>query len=360
MTDNGRTLPEAPDRLRQTLLDWYDRHGRDLPWRSPSGRQPDPYHVWLSEIMLQQTTVAAVRSYFDTFLARWPTVHDLAAAPAGDVMAAWAGLGYYARARNLLACAKAVSEAHGGRFPDSEDALRVLPGIGAYTSAAIAAIAFDRPATVVDGNVERVIARLVDLETPMPRAKPDITRLTAMLVATDRPGDFAQATMDLGATICTARAPACALCPWRQPCRARLAGTVAQRPVKAIKKARPLRYGVAFWLVRGREVLLVRRPDRGLLGGMLGLPGTDWREQPWPRADALQSAPISADWQLIRGNVRHVFTHFALDLAVWTAVARDDPVLKDGDWVPLTQVLDAGLPTVMLKAAKLALTSSNR
>jgi A/G-specific adenine glycosylase len=351
------TLPGDPAALAAGLLAWYDRHRRALPWRALPGRRPDPYHVWLSEIMLQQTTVVAVAPYFARFLARWPTVHDLAAAPADEVMAAWAGLGYYARARNLHACAKVVSEGLGGRFPDGEEALHALPGIGPYTAAAIAAIAFDRPATVVDGNVERVIARLADLAAPLPQSKPLVAALTARMVPASRPGDFAQAMMDLGATLCTPRSPACGHCPWTGPCRARRAGTIAERPAKAAKPVRPLRHGAAFWLVSDGDVLLVRRPDSGLLGGMLALPSTDWRDQPWPTARLIAAAPASADWRPLGAGVRHVFTHFALELAVYAAELPARPAVGEGRWMPRTQVLDAGLPTVMAKAAKLALAS---
>jgi A/G-specific adenine glycosylase len=311
--------------------------------------------------MLQQTTVGAVAPYFARFLARWPTVHDLAAAPSAEVMAAWAGLGYYARARNLHACARAVSGGLGGRFPDSEDALRALPGIGAYTAAAIAAIAFDRPATVVDGNVERVVARLADLAVPLPQAKPLIGALTSRMVPADRPGDFAQAMMDLGATLCTPRSPACGLCPWFAPCRARRAGTVADRPAKAAKPARPVRHGAAFWLVSRGEVLLVRRPDSGLLGGMLALPTTDWRDDPWPQPRIVAAAPARADWRPLGGSVRHVFTHFALELSVYAAeLPAARPPQMDGTWVARSRVLDAGLPAVMAKAAKLALAAASQ
>ena len=351
-------LPADPVRLCVDLLAWYDRHRRALPWRALPGRRADPYHVWLSEIMLQQTTVAAVKPYFETFLARWPTVHDLAAAPSEAVMAAWAGLGYYARARNLHACAQAVRRDHGGVFPASEAGLRALPGIGAYTAAAVAAIAFGIPSTVVDGNVERVMARLTDLAEPLPQAKATIAALTTPLVPDDRPGDFAQATMDLGATICTPRSPACGICPWADPCRARRAGTIAERPVKASKKARPTRYGAAFWLVSDGHVLLVRRPDSGLLGGMLALPSSDWRETPRPDNQVLAAAPTRTDWTPVGSGVRHVFTHFALALSVYAGVASSRPAGAEGTWVPVARALDAGLPSVMAKAAKLALSAT--
>ncbi|MEL6522068.1 MAG: A/G-specific adenine glycosylase, partial [Pseudomonadota bacterium] len=266
--------------LPAILLSWYDRQARVMPWRvgpaeRAKGIRPDPYRVWMSEVMLQQTTVAAVRSYFLTFTDRWPTVRDLAAAEDGDVMAAWAGLGYYARARNLLKCARVVAREHGGIFPDSREALLKLPGIGPYTASAIASIAFDEPATVVDGNVERVMARYYSVETSLPAAKPELTRLAEQLTPNARPGDYAQAVMDLGATICTPRSPACGICPWMDGCSARRAGNAAQLPRKAPKVAKPIRFGTAYLARRGDGAwLLERRPSKGLLGGMLGWPGS--------------------------------------------------------------------------------------
>ncbi|MGF1626396.1 MAG: A/G-specific adenine glycosylase [Alphaproteobacteria bacterium] len=353
--DPPPTLPDAPAVLSACLLAWYDRHRRVLPWRAPAGQAPDPYHVWLSEIMLQQTTVAAVAPRFARFLARWPSVYALAAAPVEEVMAAWAGLGYYARARNLYACARTVATRHGGAFPDSEDGLRALPGIGRYTAAAIAAIAFGRPAAAVDGNVERVVARLADIAAPMPQAKPMIGALTRSMVPLDRPGDFAQAMMDLGATLCTPRSPACGLCPWSAPCRARRAGTIDARPAKPAKAARPVRHGAAFWLACDGWVLLVRRPQSGLLGGMLALPSTDWRSEPWTQQQAVAAAPAVADWRPSGAGVRHVFTHFSLALSVYAAECAARPALPEALWVPQSAVLDAGLPTAMAKAAKLVL-----
>ena len=272
----------------QALLDWYDTNARVLPWRvSPaaraSGMQPDPYRVWLSEVMLQQTTVAAVKSYYERFTERWPSVTDLATAEDGEVLGEWAGLGYYARARNLLKCARVVAMGYGGRFPEAHEALLSLPGIGPYTAAAISAIAFDAPEVVVDGNVERVMARFFDIRTPLPAAKPELAEAAAGLTPRARPGDYAQAVMDLGATICTPRSPSCGLCPWRSACAARAAGAQAELPRRTPKKAKPTRLGIAYVARRSDGAwLLERRPDNGLLGGMLGWPGSDWLEDAAP------------------------------------------------------------------------------
>ena len=302
------------------LLAWYDRHARRLPWRLPPGdaSTPDPYKIWLSEVMLQQTTVAAVAPFYAAFLERWPTVDALASAPLDEVLTAWAGLGYYARARNLHKCAKAVSGELGGRFPDDEAGLRALPGIGPYTAAAIAAIAFDRPATPVDGNVERVVARLFAVETPLPKAKPELYGLAEGLTPGRRPGDFAQAMMDLGATVCLPKRPRCLACPLAERCAARAAGSAGDLPRRAARAPRPTRHGVAFWLVdEAGAVLLRRRPDKGLLGGMMELPSTPWREAPWPAEEACGKAPIIREWTVLPGLVRHTFTHFHLELTVW-------------------------------------------
>ncbi|MFD1333830.1 A/G-specific adenine glycosylase, partial [Methylopila musalis] len=269
--------PVRPDPDR--LLAWYDRHRRTLPWRAGPGARTEPYRVWLSEIMLQQTTVKAAGPYFLRFLERFPDVASLARAPLDDVLKLWAGLGYYSRARNLHACAIAVMERHGGRFPETEAELLALPGVGPYTAAAIAAIAFDRPAVVVDGNVERVMARLFAVEEAMPAAKPKLRALAAGVAPVRRPGDYAQATMDLGATLCTPKKPACALCPWDDPCRARAAGAPETYPRKSAKAARPQRFGVAFWVERADGAVLVRaRPPKGLLGGMTEIPTGAWDE----------------------------------------------------------------------------------
>jgi A/G-specific adenine glycosylase len=336
------------------LLAWYDRHARVMPWRvgpaeRKAGERSDPYRVWLSEVMLQQTTVAAVRDPFRRFTERWPDVAALAAAEDGEVMAEWAGLGYYARARNLLKCARAVA-ARGGRFPETRDALLLLPGIGPYTAAAIAAIAFDEPATVVDGNVERVVARVFAVATPLPAARPQLSALAASLTPDARPGDFAQAMMDLGATICTPRNPACGLCPLRPACAAQAAGIAANLPLKAPKPEKPTRRGIAFVGLRtDGAVLLERRPDRGLLGGMLGWPGSDWAE-----TEPVSTPPAPGSWQPIPGEVRHTFTHFHLRLSVMAARLPLDTTPGRGDFLPCAAFRPASLPTVMRKAHDLA------
>ena len=323
------------------LLRWYVVDKRALPWRGGEGESPDPYRVWLSEVMLQQTTVAAVRPYFEKFTARWPTVQALAAATDSDVMAAWAGLGYYARARNLLACARLVAGEHGGRFPGEEAALDQLPGIGRYTAAAIAAIAFGRRAVVVDGNVERVVSRLFAVEEPLPSARSRLYQLADAMTPAENCGDFAQAMMDLGATICTPRNPRCTLCPLATDCRARLGGQPERYPIKRAKAEKPRRQGVAYWLQHDRHVLLVRRPAKGLLGGMLALPTCDWSGEP------SSGAPAEADWAEA-GAVDHVFTHFALKLRLLCAEAEKR---VDGIWWPVEEIDEAGLPTVFAKAA---------
>lgn len=335
-----------------SLLAWYDAHARAMPWRvSPearrAGHRPDPYHVWLSEIMLQQTTVAAVKSYFETFRRRWPAVTDLAAAPEEEVMKAWAGLGYYARARNLLKCARVVSEDLGGVFPDTEEGLIALPGIGPYTAAAVAAIAFDRRAVVLDGNVERVMARIHRVEAPLPGAKEHLRSLAAALTPARRPGDYAQAVMDLGATICTPRSPACGICPWMAGCAARKAGDAARFPLKTPRPAKPRRHGICFVAQRADgAVLLERRAEQGLLGGMLGWPGGDWAPSVTDVAP-----PVDAEWT-VAGEVRHTFTHFHLQLEVRVARAVSGPAIR-GRW--RDDVRPEDLPTVMKKAWALAL-----
>jgi A/G-specific adenine glycosylase len=314
------------------------------------GVRADPYRVWLSEVMLQQTTVPHATPYFLKFTATWPTVSDLAAAPDADVMAAWAGLGYYARARNLLACARAVANDHGGVFPDTEDGLRALPGLGPYTAAAVGAIAFDLPSNVVDGNVERVMARLFAVDSPLPDAKPELKRLAAGLVRDHRSGDWAQALMDLGATVCRPKAPLCDRCPIASHCAALATGAPETYPRKAEKAVRPHRHGVAYVLTRGDQVALVRRPPKGLLGGMLALPTSEWRAERFDDAEAIRHAPADAAWRGV-GEVEHGFTHFTLTLRLLRAEGDAAEVI----WSPRRD-LDA-LPSVFLKAARAGLTN---
>ncbi|CAN5222432.1 A/G-specific adenine glycosylase [soil metagenome] len=335
---------KLPSNIARPLLIWYDAHARALPWRSPPGEpRADPYRVWLSEIMLQQTTVAAVRPKFEMFVARWPSVAALAATDEAELMAAWAGLGYYARARNLVACARVVAEA--GAFPETEAGLRGLPGVGAYTAAAIAAIAFGERAAVVDANVARVVTRLFAMSQPLPGAMEAIRTATGTITPADRPGDFAQAMMDLGSSICTPRKPACLACPLRASCAAYLAGTPEAYPVKPAKAVKPQRYGTIFWLEDAEKVLLVRRPPRGLLGGMRALPTGPWLDAPPVLADA----PVASNWQTLPATVAHVFTHFRLELALAIGQARGHAV--DGEWWPVADLDSAGLPTVFAKAA---------
>lgn len=363
-TDQHRKGARARDDIAARLLSWYDVHHRELPWRvTPTafaaGLRPDPYHVWLSEIMLQQTTVEAVKPFFRKFLEKWPRVDKLAAAPAEDVMKAWAGLGYYSRARNLKKCADSVSAEHGGRFPESEEELRKLPGIGAYTSAAIAAIAFGRKAVVIDGNVERVMARLFDIRTPLPEAKTEIRALLEDLVPEDRPGDFAQAMMDLGATVCTPRRPRCMLCPVRGDCRAILAGDPELLPVKGEKAAKPNRRGAAFVAVGdGGAILLRTRPDKGLLGGMSEVPTTGWTARQDGDTNA-GSAPFAADWRRA-GSITHVFTHFSLELDVYRADIRQMTPPADHWWSPISSIHDEALPTVMKKVIESAIPGATK
>jgi A/G-specific adenine glycosylase len=365
----GPAARESADRAETPdpadLLAWYDRNRRRLPWRAlPGEAPPDPYRVWLSEIMLQQTTVKTVGPYYARFLARWPSVVSLAEAPLEEVLKTWAGLGYYARARNLHACARALVERYGGRFPDEQEALQTLPGVGAYTSAAIAAIAFDRPVVPVDGNVERVVTRLFAVRQPMPGAKPTIQQLAQSLRPTSRAGDFAQALMDLGATICSPTKPACALCPWFRPCTARALGEQEIFPVKAAKEKGKLRRGAAFVVVRADGAVLVQtRPPKGLLGGMTQVPTSEWRPDFDPN-EALSAAPLLSTprnnnktrWDRIPGVVTHVFTHFPLELTVYrtelAAAMRPPP---DSRWVPIGELAGEALPTVMRKVLTHAL-----
>ncbi|NKB44191.1 MAG: A/G-specific adenine glycosylase [Alphaproteobacteria bacterium] len=359
MTTAQSSSPKAKD-----LLAWYDRHRRRLPWRALPGQTPDPYAVWLSEIMLQQTTVTAVKPYFERFLSRWPTVEALAAAELDDVLTEWAGLGYYARARNLHACAKVVTDKHDGIFPSAEGALLALPGIGAYTAAAITAIAFGHKAVVVDGNVERVMARLHAVEEPLPKAKLSLKALAADLTLDHRPGDYAQAVMDLGATVCTPKSPSCVLCPWQKPCRARRLGIAAELPRKMPKKKKPTRRGVCFWLTRSDgAILLRRRPEKGLLGGMMEIPSTPWRDDEWVADEANTHAPVTvarAKWRSLDGLVTHTFTHFHLELGVKAAPVTDKRAgavgaEQDFVWAHLDAMGDQALPSVMRKVVKHAL-----
>ena len=341
------------------LLAWYDRHRRLLHWRARKGETPDPYRVWLSEIMLQQTTVKTVAPYYARFVARWPTVAALAAASLDDVLRAWAGLGYYARARNLHACARAVVERHGGTFPPSLEALRALPGIGDYTAAAVAAIAFDAPAVPVDGNVERVVARLFAVEEKLPAAKATVKRLAASLLPARRAGDFAQSLMDLGATICSPKRPSCALCPWNESCVAFERGDQETFPRKARKREGKLRHGAAYVALRADgRVLLRTRPSSGLLGAMAEVPGSAWAHD-FDIAHALGSAPrlrTKPIWLRLPGVVRHVFTHFPLELTVFIApVPRATPAPKGARWVKLVDLPGEALPNVMRKVLAHAL-----
>ncbi|MCX5512352.1 A/G-specific adenine glycosylase [Kaistia algarum] len=356
----------TPSPSPSDLLAWYDRHARRLPWRTgprerAAGVKPDPYRVWLSEIMLQQTNVTTVKPYYEAFLDRWPRVADLAAAPVDDVMRAWAGLGYYSRARNLKACADQVAGELAGVFPSSALGLRELPGIGDYTAAAIAAIAYDEPAAVVDGNVERVIARVFRIETPLPAAKKEIRRLQAELTPEKRAGDYAQAMMDLGATICTPKKPACSLCPWNGACAAYRAGDAETFPRRGAKAVRPERRGAAYVAVReDGAVLLRKRPERGLLGGMAEVPGSEWSEG-FLIDKRHSAAPIEAGWQRTSVPVNHVFTHFGLTLDVFTASIDNALAAPEGHWWSARHDLPhEALPSVMKKVVEAALPGATR
>jgi A/G-specific adenine glycosylase len=339
--------------MATSLLAWYDRHRRSLPWRAGPGETPDPYRVWLSEVMLQQTTVTAAIPYYERFVRRFPTIEALAAAPLEHILVAWAGLGYYARARNLHTCAQAVVAI--GGFPAEAEQLRRLPGIGTYTATAIAAIAFGRPGVPVDGNVERVVARVMRITAPLPAAKPAI-RVAADQLGTEpeaiaRPSDFAQALFDLGATVCTPAAPACGICPWVACCAGRASGIAAELPRRVPKAPRPVRYGAHFWLVDDRDrVLLRQRPASGLLGGMTELPGTEWRSTPWFEAEALVLAPMAANWGKA-GHVRHGFTHFELRIDLFAArVAR---IEAEGILQLRSELGTAALSSLMRKCIRL-------
>ena len=342
--------------VAEALLAWYGGEARALPWRAPPGARPDPYKVWLSEIMLQQTTVKAVTPRYIDFLRRWPDVAALARSELGEVLAVWAGLGYYARARNLHACARVVMEEHGGRFPETEAELRKLPGVGAYTAAAIAAIAFGKRATPVDGNIERVVARLFCVETPLPAAKAEIKALAEALTPATCAGDYAQGLMDLGATICTPRRPACELCPLRSQCRGYAEGLAEMLPYRAEKGERPTRRGAAFVVLRADGTVLLReRPLKGLLGGMLETPSTPWQEFA-PNGKTVDShAPVEADWHELPGLVAHTFTHFHLELVVYRAEVASDAALTEAAqaercrWLHNRELPGAALPSVMRK-----------
>lgn len=366
----AQNIAAVPDGavLAGPLLDWYGRHRRDLPWRVPPGQRPDPYLVWLSEIMLQQTTVAAGRAPFLRFAARFPSVQELAAASRAEVLHAWQGLGYYARAHNLHRCAQMVVAHHGGRFPSSAAELHRLPGIGPYTAAAIAAIAFGEAATPVDANVERVVARLRAIEEPLPKARRRIAAEAAALTPADRPGDYVQAVMDLGALVCTPRAPDCPRCPWADACLAHARGLTTTLPRKAPKAEKPIRRGVAFWVVRAdRHVLLRRRPERGLLGGMMEVPSTLWQETAPAEDEAARHAPLVAAWRRRAGLVRHGFTHFLLELTVWETEVPAGTPLPTGEtgkseageyeWASLDRLDAYALPTTMRKVVHHATAS---
>ncbi|HJZ42814.1 MAG TPA: A/G-specific adenine glycosylase [Hyphomicrobiaceae bacterium] len=363
VADEQLCLRLAGPETAAALLDWYDRERRDLPWRAPPGKKPDPYKVWLSEIMLQQTTVGAVIPFYERFLKRWPTVRALAAASLDDVLSAWAGLGYYSRARNLHKCAQAVVGAHGGRFPHTEEGLLELPGIGPYTAAAIAAIAFGAQATPVDGNIERVVARLFAVRQPLPAAKPRLRRLARTLTPPTRAGDFAQACMDLGAGVCTPKRPSCLMCPISTDCAAQAEGLQNVLPARAARPERPVRVGLAFVALReDAHILLRRRPEAGLLGGMLEVPSTDWADTLPPVAEALRTAPVRSEWWAVPGVVTHTFTHFRLECLVYRALVPAECTLTFWadpgrcSWVPRRDLDRAALPSVMRKIIAHGLT----
>jgi len=345
--------PEIPPQeLSDALLDWYDVNARDLPWRVPPGSEqtPDPYHIWLSEIMLQQTTVATVMPYYDKFLKLWPQVEDMAAAELDDILVQWAGLGYYARARNLHKCACYVTDNLGGLFPDTEQGLLKLPGIGPYSAAAIAAIAFGRQATVIDGNIERVMARMFTVTTPLPDARAEVKELARHMTPRHRAGDYAQAVMDLGADICGARILKCAgRCPWEEYCAANATGTADSLPRRKAKAAKRTRRGYAFWAEYNGHLWLCRRPERGLLGGMMEVPSTEWLESPDWSAVPPPQIPIITNWTETPGMVRHTFTHFHLELKVIRLELQEMIELQEGGWFPFSCLDDLALPTVMTK-----------
>ncbi len=338
--------------LSQSLLQWYDANARELPWRSVRPARSDPYHVWLSEIMLQQTTVVTVTPYFQEFLTRWPTVEAMARADLDDILHAWQGLGYYARARNLHKCAQVIYADFGGEFPASEEHLLKLPGIGPYTAAAVSSIAFGIPTVPVDGNIERVISRLYAIKEPVSPSKENVRSLAHKIMPPDRPGDFAQAMMDLGATVCRPRSPDCPSCPWQSDCKAAKQGDADTYPVKRPKPPKPTRYGIAFWLENADgEIWLRKRPEKGLLGGMIEVPSTDWREQPWCSEDATEQATLNVEWKELAGEVSHTFTHFHLKITVWHGVATHQ-TNADGFWCNPDGFGGLALPTLMKKIVK--------
>jgi A/G-specific adenine glycosylase len=339
----AEALPQAA-----ALLRWYDKNRRVMPWRALHGEKADPYRVWLSEIMLQQTTVATVGPYFQKFIKRWPTLDGLAAASLEDILRQWAGLGYYRRARMLHQCAQVLHGEYGGVFPEDEAALLELPGFGPYTAAAVTAIAFDRPANVVDGNVERVMARIFAIRTPLPQAKAELRAAAAKLLPQKRAGDYAQGLMDLGAVICTPRSPKCGLCPWQGDCRAHALGIEETLPRRVRKQPKPVRRALAFVLFNKKgEILLRRRAHQGLLAGMMEVPGSPWVEGKMPTlAQSRKYAPVKAKWAALPGIVIHVFTHFRLEVTV--VVAKTKTALK-GHWTAPENLGDEAVPSVMKK-----------
>jgi A/G-specific adenine glycosylase len=355
-----QSLTQNSGDIATVLLAHYSMTARELPWRVPPAesrqRRPDPYHVWLSEIMLQQTTVAAVIGYFNEFCRRWPSFAALAAAQDADVMAAWAGLGYYARARNLIACARMVTNEYGGKLPGTEGELLSLPGIGPYTAAAIAAIAFGQRAIVIDANIERVVSRLYAIDTPLPQSKPLIRARLEEITPQQHSGDFAQALMDLGAGICASRAPKCGQCPIASYCAASRTDQPDLFPIKRAKAPKPKRIGVAYWIERDAAIWLVKRPDKGMLGGMRALPDDDWSA----RMDGHATPPFDADWHLLPDSVQHEFTHFSLQLRIAVTDSVDDRIdAGDGEYWPVNSLDKAGLPTLFMKVAKM-MTRLNR
>ena len=343
----------------EKILDWYEKNRRHLPWRSAPGAPVDPYHVWLSEIMLQQTTVITVRPYFEYFILEWPNVNVLAAVSLDDILRAWQGLGYYARARNLHKCANIIVSEYSGIFPDEEKELLKLPGVGPYSAAAIAAIAFGKKATPVDGNIERVVARLFSVTEPIPRSKTKLQELARKMTPDKDAGDYAQALMDIGATICKPKNPTCNLCPLSGQCKAEAKGIAENLPKRLPKTNKPIRAGIIFWLSNDKgEILLRRRPEKDLLGGMMELPSSDWQENRRPLKNILNDAPVKTTWKMLPGKVKHTFTHFHLELEIVAGQCRK-PELIDGIWCKASRFSEHALPTVMKKVAVHALKHKN-